>query len=328
MQPAWMLSLNLKKKLIIFFFIFFNFIIKKNNIAFFFFNSFFLFKLRYFFNLNKFYKNIVFNPSNVYVKNKNLFQIWGNDYSTPVSEEVYFEKKFYLKNNNKSSFIYNSFFDFDKKFYHKLLDFFFLNTLLPHNSFFPRTGFFNMFFFKGLKGAPCLININKVMARWSDFFNLTLNLYLMDLHPFIYSSPFFKDETLSLNWSLNIWDTRSWKLTYPYFIFKANYFSQRTGFFYNKLAESDYNLFIISDCLYHYKNLYFFKKNKFYTIGLVSLNINPWIVNYPIIASSNSYLNQIFFLQSLVYSQKKSFLLQFFFFKKIWNYSFFLLINP
>ena len=320
MQPAWMLSTNLKKNLITFFFIFFSIFIKKNNTSFFFFNMFFLFKLKFFFNLNNTFRSLIFNSFKINLKTNDFLQSVFEDYAIPVFEKFYLNKKSYLNKN------VNSFFYFDNKFYYKLFNFFFLNAFLSYSSFFPRTGYFNLFFFKNSKGSSCLIDVYKVMNRWVDFFNLSINLYLMDLNPFIYSSPFFKNETLSLNWNLKKWDLLSWKLTYPYFIFKTNYFSQKTNFFYEKLREEDCSMILVSDCLYHYKNLYFFKKNNFYTIGLVTLNVNPWIVTYPVFASSNSYLNQIFFLQSLVYTQKKAFLLQFFFFKKLWSYSSFFLI--
>jgi len=233
------------------------------------------------------------------------------------------KKSFYLTKSNKNDFLYSSFLNFNKKFYGKLLNFFFLNSFLPNNSFFPKTGFFYMFFFKNSKGSSYLININKVLNRWVDFFNLILNLYLFDLNPLVYSTPFFKQETLALNWNLSVWDVKSWKYSYPFFIFKTNHFSQKTNFFFEKLSELDYSIFLVSDCLYHYKNLYFFKRNHFYVVGLIPLNINPWLVSYPVLASSNSYFNQIFFLQSLFYTQRKTVLIQFYFFKKLWNYSFF-----
>jgi hypothetical protein len=134
----------------------------------------------------------------------------------------------------------------------------------------------------------------------------------------VYSTPFFKNETLSLNWSLNKWDIRSWKYCYPFFVFKTNLFSQKTNFFYDKLITLGYTFFIVTDCIYHYKNIYFFKKKQLYTVGLIPLNVNPWLVTYPVFASSNNYLNQIFFLQTVIYSQKKALYLHFCFFKKIW----------
>lgn len=311
--------------MLIFFFIFFNLITKQNIIDSYSLNLFFFYKIKRFTYLNKYFKNVNSGLINVFVKKKTLFNSFNVDYDFTVLKGITFEKKFYLKSNyNQSSFKY-FLSSFNLKFYNKLLNFFFLNSFLPYNSFFARTGFFNFFFFRNSKGTPYLINMNKVMARWSDFFNLTLNLYFNNIPLLLYSSPFFKVETLAFNWTLNLWDINSWKLTYPHFIFKINHFSQRTGFFYKKLREWGYTSFIVSDCIYHYKNMYFFRKNGFYTVGLLSLNVNPWLVTYPVIASSNSYLNQIFFLQSLIYSQRKAFLLQFFLFKKLWNTSYFFL---
>lgn len=47
------------------------------------------------------------------------------------------------------------------------------------------------------------------------------------------------------------------------------------NYFFKKLNEDQKNIFVIVDCAYHFKNLYFFKKNFFYSIGLISLSLNP-----------------------------------------------------
>jgi len=323
MQPLWMLSSSFSRNLCIFFFVFFNLIIKKTNCYLNSFNFFFFFKLKLFLKKNKLFHYLINGKTKIFLIEDDLLIESLDIHSSEIIDKFSFNKTFYFDHKTKSSmfeFTKNTSFDFNKKFYYKLLNFFFLNTFLPNNSFFPRSGFFNMFFFKGSKGSAHIINLNKVLLRWKDFFNLILNLYLFNLNPLVYSSPFFKNETLALNWNLTVWELRSWKYCYPFFVFKTNNFSIKTKFFYDRLDALDYSLFIISDCLYHFKNLYFFKKFMFYTIGLISLNISPWLVSYPILASSNSFLNQIFFLQALSYAQKKSFFLQFHYFKKIWNY--------
>lgn len=160
-----MLTSNLKKNLIVYFFIFFKLLSKQRIVNLYSLNVFFFFKIKYFFNLNKYFKNNFLNQSDFFFKKKSLFNSYIVDYNFNVLNDVSFEKKFYLKRNtNLDSFNY-FLSTFNVKFYYKLLSFFFLNTFLSYNSFFARTGFFSLFFFKNSRGTPYLINLNKIMSR-------------------------------------------------------------------------------------------------------------------------------------------------------------------
>jgi hypothetical protein len=160
-----MLKSEEKKNLLLFFFIFFNFFIKKYNQFSNYNNIFFFFKLKRFFKISKFYGYFCRNRFKFYFSENTSLSASFEDHSTLVIDKLSVKKSFYLTKSNKNDFLYSSFLNFNKKFYGKLLNFFFLNSFLPNNSFFPKTGFFYMFFFKNSKGSSYLININKVLNR-------------------------------------------------------------------------------------------------------------------------------------------------------------------
>ena len=178
--------------------------------------------------------------------------------------------------------------------------------------------FYNFFFLSNQKKSLTLINASKLLKRWENSYNLIFNIFYYNYNPLIFSNPLFKNSTLSLNWFIDKWEMDLWKYYFSFFVYKTNKFSTKIDFFYEKLKEFGYEFFLITDSLYHFKNLYYFKKHFFYTIGLSSISVNPWILDYPIVSFVNSYLIQFFFIKLLIYIQKQSLMLKFFFLKKIW----------
>lgn len=218
---------------------------------------------------------------------------------------------YFLKNKNETLF-------------YKLLNFFFLFSFSMYKSAFKKTSFFNFFFVNNYNSKLTIVNVNKFIDRWLDSYNLLFNVFYYNFHPLVYASPLFKNETLSLNWFYNNWDVNLWRYYFSFFVFKVNKFTKKINFFYEKLKETRDNFFIVTDCLYHFKNLYYFRKTLSYTIGLVNVSQNPWIVSYPILTFADNYLNQLFFFKLIFYLSKQALKFKFFFFKKIWINHYFL----
>lgn len=158
-------SIEKKKKLLIFFYIFFSLTFKKINTTFLAFNVFFFFKLKCFFKINKYYNFLSNNAFKLILKTKNTFTDSFQSFSSIIEQNLIKKSSYSIKNtkfnfnNNPLSSLFN------KNFYYKLLNFFFLNSFLPNNSFFPRTSFFRFFFFKNSKGSSYVINLNKILNR-------------------------------------------------------------------------------------------------------------------------------------------------------------------
>jgi hypothetical protein len=163
-----------------------------------------------------------------------------------------------------------------------------------------------------------VFDTSKFITRWKETYDLIFNIFFYNFNPIVLSSIFFKNETLALNWNYNFFDINIWKYYFPFFIFKLNNYNRRTSFFFQKIQTFNINFFFITDCLYHYKNLYYLKKNNYYTIGLVNGFLNPWLVSYPVITLFENFLVQFFFIKLLVLIQKNSLFFKYNLFKKIW----------
>jgi hypothetical protein len=134
----------------------------------------------------------------------------------------------------------------------------------------------------------------------------------------LFGSFFFKNEILSYNWNNSILTPHNWKYSYSFFVYKTNTFSSKVDFFFWKLNEQGIDFSLVIDTFFHFKNIFYFKKNNIYTFGLIPFNLNPWIVNYAFPILNLSLLTQYFFLKILLLIQKNSLLYKFNLLKKYW----------
>lgn len=202
--------------------------------------------------------------------------------------------------------------------------FFFMNLffLLNHSSIDPQFPYFHNLHLMNvtvISSNILLTDTKKFFKRWHNAYTVLFNVFFYNFSPTVFGTPFFKNEILSLNWHYSNLDTNTWKYTFPFFVYKLNNFNRKIEFFFNKLQEANVNLYFITDCFYHFKLLHYFNKQKLYTLGLVSSNLNPWLVSYPLPVLSNNLFLQFFFLKLLVLSQKYALFYKFSFFKKNWN---------
>jgi hypothetical protein len=210
---------------------------------------------------------------------------------------------FYKKNTNNNYKIFNLFFLFNFSLF---------------NSYFKVHHNFNLFYIYSYSNKLILIDPIKFFNRWKDSYDLIFNIFYHNYNPLIFSTNLFKNETLALNWNYNIFDINLWRYYFPFFTFKLFNFNRKTNYFFDKLNERGINFFLITDSHYHFKNLHYINKKKFYSIGLVNVNLNPWIVTYPILTFFENFLTQAFFFKLLVFIQRKVLVNKFIVFKNSW----------
>lgn len=296
-------------------FYFVNYILNLNSNFFIYYSNFFSLKIKYF-NL----KNLIPSSdkacfSHVDIINKKLFNKFNN---------------FLLKPNlsNDSNW---QFFNFreDRKTKVKIIgisktkwllsNIFFLFNYSIFNSRFKQNHNLSFFSILNTNGKVVVVNSQKLINRWKSSYDFIFNIFFFNLHFTIFSSSLFKKETLSLNWSSSNWSLGLWKFYSPFFVFQPNRYNKKIDFFFKKLKNLDISFYIVTDCLYHYKNLFYLKKNNNFTLGLVNFYDSPWVVSYPIITLFDNYLVQSFFFKLLIYLQKQALFLKFTNFKKTWK---------
>lgn len=206
-------------------------------------------------------------------------------------------------------------FSFKKIFF----SFNFLFTFTSFDSFFKHHHLYHFFSFKNYKKNLITVSVRKFLNRWKDAQNLIFNIFYYKFLPLIFGSFDFKNEILALNWSNSKFEINFWKYSFSFYVFKTNRYGLKINHFYSKLSSSDINFFFISNPLYHYKNLYYFNKLKFFSIGPVGSNVSPWILSYPLPAVSISSLIEYFFLKFLILLEKNALYFKYIFIKSNWS---------
>jgi hypothetical protein len=131
---------------------------------------------------------------------------------------------------------------------------------------------------------------------------------------------------LSLNWNCLFFDLKFWKYCSYFFIFKVNKYGEKMFHFYSKIFSFDITFFLISNTMYHYKNLYYFNKLQFFTVGLVNSNLSPWLVSFAVPSISVNTVTEYFFLKLLLLMHKNVTFFKYTFFKKNW-FSYFIYLK-
>ena len=286
----------------------------------------------YFFDFFFLKKNLF---STLFVKNLSLFFFCFNN---SLKRESADKLSFYYQNPDNLKFIRTSVFFkgvnlFNEKFEPKKFNnykplkrkwfTYFTNVFFLYNISFESEKFvchhtFRAFSVYNISGNFVILSFRSFVLKWTDGYSLLFNFYYYNLCPLIFGTPVFKKEILALNWKTNLIDSYTWKHSFPFFIFKLNNFNQKIDFFLQKLEAYNANLFLVTDCTYHYKLINYFSRNYFFTLGLTSANLDPWLVSYSLPILSDNYFLQLFFLKLIILIQKFVFLQQYSNRKSLW----------
>lgn len=170
---------------------------------------------------------------------------------------------------------------------------------------------FKLFFIQLLTKDITFINISSYYKRWINTTNLLLNIFYNNQSMLIFGNKIFKDEILSINWSYNLLDYKLFKQSAPFFFWNDVNYGLSSEAIFKKFKNKEINFLFILDLKIHEKSTYFFNKSNIFSIGLVSVNNNPWLVSYPIPVFSNNLFIQYYFLSLYTHLRQESFKLFF-----------------
>lgn len=196
----------------------------------------------------------------------------------------------------------------------------FLFSSVSFNFFFKYHHHYHLFYLKEFKKNLVVINVMNFKKRWNDSQNFIFNIYYYNFSPLLFGSFDFKNEILSINWQYFYTDLNFWNYSFPFFTLRTNRYDTKIKYFYDKLILCDINFFIISNALYHYKNLHYFNNNKFFTLGVANSNISPWLLSYSIPVFSINFITEYCFLSLLILLSKQVINIKFIFIKLHWFY--------
>lgn len=307
MKNTWMISQNSKYYLLTELYYYYIFLIKNFSM---------------FINISKFNFNKIVIKYNLIFKNISTLQIKNSSHinkylNYKINQKInYNEIPVLHENKTLHKFIFTK---KNLKHEYKFFNIYFLFNYSLFNSNFKIHPNFKLFYVNNSSNKIILVDSTKFVLRWKESYDLIFNIFFYNFNPMIFSTNFFKKETLSLNWNYNTFDINLWKYYFPFFIFKLNNYNRKTDFFFDKLNDMQINFFFISDCMYHFKNLHYMKKKNMYTVGLLNINLDPWIISYPLISFFDSFLTQLFFFKILIFIERKSLLMKYIFFKNTWQ---------
>lgn len=234
----------------------------------------------------------------------------------------FFDKTKFFNNTKNLQLVFTNKIIFNSKntfINDKLINLYFLFNYSLFNSNFGTNSTLKLFSIHNYNNKLILFDSSKFLLRWKELYDLIFNIFFYKFNPLVFSSIFFKNETLALNWNYNFFEINLWKYYFPFFIFKLNNYNRKASFFFEKIKNNNISFFFVTDCSYHYKNLYYLKKNNCYTVGLINVFLNPWLVSFPIITLFENFLVQLFFLKLIIFIQKNCLFLQYVFFKQKWT---------
>lgn len=274
------------------------------------FNIFIFYKTHFFFKINYFIKNYFFAALNPIPTIKTHFYIKQNVFIKNTNEIVN-KKHIFLKYKQTN-------------FFFKFINLFFLFNCSTFNRTFKIHHDNNLFFINSYNSFFINLNIKKLILKWKETYFFLYNIFFYKTEPLVFGSILFKNEILAINWNYKFFELNIWKHYFPFFIFKLNNYNKKNEYFFTKILEKKINFLLITDCLYHFKTLFYLNKKKIYSIGLIPANLNPWIVSYPIISFFENYISQFFFLKLLLFIQKETLYFHFLNNKLLWvNHSIF-----
>lgn len=229
-----------------------------------------------------------------------------------INYRLYFKTPKFL-NVNSSRMSLNS----NNLFHSIFLIYIQYTTLTSHQFFVPHTNFKHLFIFSQYQ-TTYYLNIPKMHSKWNNTCNFILNLFFIKSNLMVFTVKTLKNEALSFNWSFNLLNYNLFKYASPIFFNRDTSFGVNSTLIFKKFSQNNLNTVFLTDIKYHEKNLYYLKKFNTTTIGLVSYNLNPWLVTYAIPTATNSLFIQYFFIKLLVYFQQYSLNRQYYAYKQLY----------
>lgn len=308
MKSEW--NVTLKKQSFVQFLFFYNFLLLNCNFLFFTKNKNLFFKIFKFLNLKKNLVSLPSRISNLSISSDKKLK----KFNTLTIDNVL------VKKNKINDFFEISF--LIKKdwgnFLSKVINLFFIFNYALHDSQFKNHHVFKLSYFNNFKKTPYTLNINKIINRWKSSYFLIFNIFYYNFSIFIFGSHLFKNEISALNWISNDWNWNTWRYHFNFFTLRTNVFNKKIEFFYEKLAALELDFFFITDPHFHFKNIYFFNKFKFFTVALTDINLDPTLFSYHIPIATSNTLFQFFFFKFLILINREVKYTKYDLYKKIW----------
>jgi hypothetical protein len=178
----------------------------------------------------------------------------------------------------------------------------------------------SMFMSYDNQGRTPFINVRKFFKKWIHTYDFLLNLFFSKTCVLMFAPKALKEESISFNWSYGLIPYNLFRYAAPYFFMKNASYGSSPTFAYNRLAYTGLAVSFVADISYHKTNLFHLKTTGFFVIGLVSSNMNPWLVHYTIHSGSNTLFTQYFFIKFMSHLRQQADYYHYSASKSLWYY--------
>lgn len=178
------------------------------------------------------------------------------------------------------------------------------------------------FFLYNTRGLTSFVNVSRLFLQWKRSYIFLFHIFYYKFSVLFFSNTILKHEVNALNWESSLFLKKTWRYIVPFFTLKPSKIFNYGWWIFYKLKLKNYNIACVLDIFYHRKTLYYLNRAEFYTIGLVPANYNPLLVDFPILASSDSFFTQLFFLNYLTKIKQNVNLLEYNRLRTLWKHFF------
>jgi hypothetical protein len=156
---------------------------------------------------------------------------------------------------------------------------------------------FRSFFLHHKAGGLITFNIGKLFQKWKMVYFLLYNVFYYKVPSLVFTSPLFKNESLSLNWLEISKFTSIWRYVKPFLTSKPNKINDNGELIFRKLKFLGMNISLVTDVLYHSKTIYYLRRLNYFNIGLVASTYDAGGLDLALPMVNTSLLSQLMFIR-------------------------------
>lgn len=178
-----------------------------------------------------------------------------------------------------------------------------INMWIPNPTLQVHQSFIVLYYYNSQSNVG-VFNLKKLLSVWSSALVFVQNLIVYNLHYVLFSTSYFKYESLAVNWENNKQLKTLWRYSHPFLFLLNNNMTQKSDLYFRYLQRRIVKIALVVDVYYHKRTIYYLNKYKFITIGPVPLSSSFYTLNVAFPSSSNSIFSNLFFIRLLFHLKK------------------------
>jgi len=178
---------------------------------------------------------------------------------------------------------------------------------------------FRPLFYALTRSSWISFSVEAFCSRISGLTQMLLHLAYFDLRTLTFSNVLFWNETLTLNWLNLRCSSRDFQFLRHRFFFHDQKWTSLTPQLFTNFSSSSVETILVTDILTHQTNMRFLRRARYFLIGLIPINFNPWVVDFPVPIFTQNILIVYYILRLSYFSFAQASATRFVFRKHSWH---------